>query len=160
MAGESKSNKQKPSPVVKPQSCSSHCTTWTYFKGARMLPLPPPNHHLMVKKHEMFHISSAKPKEPSLQNSFAPRSIGVIDYSCSPILLVFQRVGKYNTFIREGIGIWCSPAVYCWKFTLVLFNLSFAKPLGSTKNSFRGCERQWKISANLLLFRPNSWYYV
>lgn len=162
MTGESKSNKQKPSPMVKPQHCSLHCTIWTYFKGARMLPPPSESSPHGKKRWGVLYLFChvATQKNLTCKTPLLPDPSVSLATAALLFFQFFNSIRKYNTFIKEGIGIWCSPAVYCWKFTLVLFNLRFAKPLGITKNSLRGCERQRKISASLLLFRPNSLYYV
>lgn len=87
IAGETKRNKQKPRPKVKPQHCLLHCTTSTDFKGARMLPTPPKSSaHCKKGWGVLYLIIHAPPKKPSFQNSFAPRSINVILYRCSPII--------------------------------------------------------------------------
>lgn len=58
-------NKQKPSPVVKPQHCSLHRATPTGFQGARMLP-PLPSQQLMVRKDEVVYISLSASHTESL----------------------------------------------------------------------------------------------
>lgn len=97
--------------MVKPQHCLLPCTTPTDFEEARMLPPTsaptPSNHQLMVRKDEVFYISSSMYHPKSLPSKTLLLPDPLVSFSTAA-LLFFQfssDTGKYNIFIKEGIGI-------------------------------------------------------
>lgn len=140
-AGETKRSKRKPSPAVKRRHCLLNCTIQQTSKEPGCSPLPT-DHQLM---DGMFYISSATYYLRSLPSKTLLLPDLLVSFSTAALLffLFSNNTGKCNIFIKEGTGMWYSPAVYCWKFTLVLSNLWFAKPLGITEKLLQVL---WKIA--------------